>query len=769
MPELFDVNVLSPGITANGWNINFPSTSGTFALVSDVASVSGALDLVLSKTKEPNGFENFTDSKLMWVDATRTFSISGNYYVWIAGQRFKKTFETYTIPNVSGNYYFYYNSSNTFTATTSAWNVTQDVPICYVTWFGSKGIAYEERHGITMDSITHQYLHKTRGTQYVSGLSLNNFTLDSISLVDVQFSVDPGLIADEDISFNIPNITGGAYTILRKAGPNGDWILSTDNVIPMLGVGGDIEYNNFNGSQWVMTPLTTNNVYVNYYVVATTAISAKYNIFLIPGQQFYTTIPEAQGEVYTALDLTNFPIQETVLLHRVMYERKNTYPTTTARSVIKQTAKITQNTSIQTLAGTVPQHNGLIGLQGGSVGEYYHLTANQYSNLVTMASISGAYVPNSGNSSISGTKTFEDPVIINDTLSSAKYLLGSDLSLIPVVGGQSAISTWWGMQLVGNQQVDINYTPANIGGAGDYGIIIPTQTPTISSAVMNRASVGQTADFNQWQDSSGVVLSEIRANGNFNGNVDYVPSVSGNWIIQPNTLSQAVEELSTSWFSNKRIILQDDFIFNAVPTTTPQGPAGFTADTANGGSLAITAAPIGHIGVINLNTGTTNNNTGRGALSLGTASVQPTGIIIYEALVRFPVLSNATVEYTGLFGCSDTQSATPNNGIYFLYDRLNAGSDVWRICTAAGGSRTLTNTAVAVTPLTWYKIKFVANLNPTKRIDYYIDNNYIASITTNIPVLTTGFRAQMLKTSSTTTSRAAQVDYINIAIDFPAR
>jgi hypothetical protein len=373
---------------------------------------------------------------------------------------------------------------------------------------------------------------------------------------------------------------------------------------------------------------------------------------------------------------------------------------------------------------------------------------------------------------IAGNKTFSNPVVVNNSLQSSKYLLGTDLSLLPVVGGQSAISTWWGMQLVGNQQTDINYTPANIGGPGDYGIIIPTPTPPgggTLSAVMQRGSVGQTADFNQWQDSTGTVLSKIRPNGNFDGNVDYAPSITGNWIVQPTTVREAVEDLSLNWFSNRRIILQDDFIYNAVPTTTPQGVAGFTADTANGGSLAITAASIGHIGIINLNTGTSNNGTGRGALSLGTASVQPTGVIIYEALVMFPALSTATVEYTGLFGCSDTQSATPNNGIYFLYDRLNAGSDIWRICTAAGGSRTLTNTAVAVVPLTWYKIKFIANLNPTKRIDYYINNNYIASITTNIPVLTTGFRAQMLKASSSTTSRAVQVDYINIAIDFPAR
>jgi hypothetical protein len=276
----------------------------------------------------------------------------------------------------------------------------------------------------------------------------------------------------------------------------------------------------------------------------------------------------------------------------------------------------------------------------------------------------------------------------------------------------------------------------------------------------------------QIQDSAGTVLSRITCAGNWSGDVEYTPASSGNWIQTPppTAIDSALDELSLNWFSNRRIILQDDFIFNTVPGATPQGTAGFAADVANGGNLSMITTTTGHIGVIALNTGTSNNNTGRSALSMGVATVMPTGTIIFEALVMFPTLSTATVEYTNILGLSDTQTATPNNGVYFMYDRLAAGSNIWRIATAAGGSRTLTNTAISVVAGTWYKVKFIAYLGATnKYIQYYINDTFIATVNTTIPTLVTGIRAQMLKNSTSTTSSVAQLDYVNIAIDYPAR
>ena len=371
--------------------------------------------------------------------------------------------------------------------------------------------------------------------------------------------------------------------------------------------------------------------------------------------------------------------------------------------------------------------------------------------------------------SVAGDKTFSGITRVNNDLFSVRYIMGTgpDLSCIPVVGGQSVITTWWGLQLVGNKQSSVDYVPSNIDAPGAYGIIIPTQTPTITAAVLQRGYAGQTCDFINWQDSTGATLSEIRSNGNFNGHIDYVPAASGNWITPPTLIDGAVDDIATSLFSNQRIILQDDFLYFAVPTATPQGPAGFAADVAGtAAALTMVASTAGHYGVIQFGTGTTA--TGRAGLSLGVATVMPTGTVIYETLIMFPTLSVAAQEYTGIVGMSDTQTALPNNGVYFIYDRLTAGSNVLRIATAAGGTRTITNTSTTLVAGTWYKLKIIAALSGTRHADYYINGVLAGTISTNIPTLVTGIRAQLLKSVGTTAS-TMQVDYINIAMDIPAR
>jgi hypothetical protein len=59
----------------------------------------------------------------------------------------------------------------------------------------------EERHGLTMDGVTHAYLHYVNGLAYLNGLALNSILADENGNVDThaQFGVDAGAVADEDI------------------------------------------------------------------------------------------------------------------------------------------------------------------------------------------------------------------------------------------------------------------------------------------------------------------------------------------------------------------------------------------------------------------------------------------------------------------------------------------------------------------------------------------------------------------------------------------
>ncbi len=108
---------------------------------------------------------------------------------------------------------------------------------------------------------------------------------------------------------------------------------------------------------------------------------------------------------------------------------------------------------------------------------------------------------------------------VNGYIYSERYVMGGqagiggpDLSCIPVVGGQSVITTWWGMQLVGNKQSTVEYTPSNYGGAGDFSVIIPNQQAAAIGLVI-QGQTGQTGDLVRWRNSSSVVLSKVTSDG----------------------------------------------------------------------------------------------------------------------------------------------------------------------------------------------------------------------------------------------------------------
>lgn len=76
--------------------------------------------------------------------------------------------------------------------------------IAYIYWDATNSESNyfaEERHGISMSPETHNYLHFTRGAQFLSGLALGNLSTDdgSVDAASAQFSVETGRIVDEDI------------------------------------------------------------------------------------------------------------------------------------------------------------------------------------------------------------------------------------------------------------------------------------------------------------------------------------------------------------------------------------------------------------------------------------------------------------------------------------------------------------------------------------------------------------------------------------------
>jgi hypothetical protein len=153
-----------------------------------------------------------------------------------------------------------------------------------------------------------------------------------------------------------------------------------------------------------------------------------------------------------------------------------------------------------------------------------------------------------------GTSSPAYTMDINGTLRSNVYLLGADISLEPISGNQSALTTWWGLQLVGNKQSSVSYTPTAIGTNSAYGVIIPNQQAG-SVALMLQGASGQSGNLTQWQNSSGTILDVINSSGSV-----------GIGVTSPSTKLQVAGEISPS-ATNTYSLGDASLLFTAVYAT----------------------------------------------------------------------------------------------------------------------------------------------------------------------------------------------------------
>lgn len=215
-------------------------------------------------------------------------------------------------------------------------------------------------------------------------------------------------------------------------------------------------------------------------------------------------------------------------------------------------------------------------------------SAQQTGNINISGNITSA---GAGNNSFAGT------------LQSAAYLLGTgpDLSLQPVVGGQSVVTSWWGLQLVGNKQSSVSYTPSNIGTAGQYGVLIPAQQAGAVALLVQGAS-GQTGDLLQVQNSSGNVLTKIDASGN----VTFAANIVSTGLYNTNTFTS------------------NSLIFGGADSTAIQSATGQALAVSSGTTGALTL-DSGTTGAINLGTGSNAKVVTVGNTTAGTTITQKIG------------------------------------------------------------------------------------------------------------------------------------------------
>lgn len=308
-----------------------------------------------SQANEPVGLYSRSESTISFNTSSRQFTISpsgDSFTVWVKGSRFVKTSpQTLTVGASSGLYYIYFDASGTLQYKNAFFTLSAEAPVAYVYYNASnasESMLFDERHGITLDWATHEYLHRTRGAAIADGFNIFNYTIAGTTgtVVDVQFSLANGTFFDEDLKVEIVDTaTGGTGVWAMPLSPAQVPVVylsgtvwrktfnTTSALIPFLQgpTGARAYYNSITGGVGTLVESASNR-FVVQWIAATNMVSTP--IIAIMGQAQYNNLPNAQAAQWSGLYLTNLPIVEIRPLYSIVYEVNDGFTAAAARARI---------------------------------------------------------------------------------------------------------------------------------------------------------------------------------------------------------------------------------------------------------------------------------------------------------------------------------------------------------------------------------------------------------------------------------------------------
>lgn len=327
---------------------------------------------------EPTGFPNQDDSELSFDDGTRTFTIqpkapATEFYYFQKGRVFKVNGpKTVVIPDSEGMHYIYFDGVNllssqafsedfvklyTFVATLY-WDAVNNTTVLFS----------EERHALTMDGKTHEYLHNTVGMRWVSGLGLTYVPGAGAADADAQVAIGDGLLYDEDIAINPTDNPAPSerfeqildpiaeLPVFYKSGASGDWRKDAATQFPAKLGAARLQYNDPSGP-WTLVDAPNDGDHVAMWIFATNDLNEP--VFALMGQRVDTLLNDAlANNLYETLDLGNLPSLELKVLYRVIFQTDSTYANSIkARVVDVRDLRKAADTSIGQYAPSA--HNNL--------------------------------------------------------------------------------------------------------------------------------------------------------------------------------------------------------------------------------------------------------------------------------------------------------------------------------------------------------------------------------------------------------------------------
>lgn len=331
-------------------------------------------------TNEPMGHEDRLKSTISFDNVNRRFSISpvsGSHNIWASGIRYVKTStETIDIPDISGLYYIYYNSSAVLSYKQTFFDLENEAPTAYVYWnsFTQRAeFLADERHGITLDWQTHEYLHRTRGAAIASGFNATNYVTDGNGDLDSDawIGLTGGTFFDEDIQVDIvhsatPASNSWEQELETKAKvpvfyrQNGNWTKAlSDYYVMRIGSLRSV-YNSVSLGVWGQTDIG-NTKFGIAWLIATNNILEP--VIAVMGQAEYLTSSSAEEALWGDMDLGGFPVVEFRPLYKVIFQTSNAYLNANKaaiRGVYDLRREISSGSNIPTIP--VSDHGSLTGL-----------------------------------------------------------------------------------------------------------------------------------------------------------------------------------------------------------------------------------------------------------------------------------------------------------------------------------------------------------------------------------------------------------------------
>ena len=294
--------------------------------------------LIQQVTNEPMGHEDRLASQMTFDYSNQTFSINplnNSYNVWVKGILFNiRQNLNIQINNSTGLYYILFDHQGNLSNQTNFFIWDSQAPTVYI-YFNShhpeEYMLFDERHGITMDWATHEYLHRTRGASIANGLWVSKNGHNRVDVTN-------GTFFDEDLRVMITNssnhVSIDPWRIQQITGParlpvvyrdNTGWRKSVATEIPVLIVQSSNypQYNLLQNGTWTIEPGNNPN-YLIYWIVGTNIVDTP--IISLMGQDKYNNLNESRKVLWSDLDLTDFPIVEFRPLAKVIFELTNNNP-----------------------------------------------------------------------------------------------------------------------------------------------------------------------------------------------------------------------------------------------------------------------------------------------------------------------------------------------------------------------------------------------------------------------------------------------------------